>query len=458
MSNATQIINLTRFFDERPYDKASKAAASSGDNKGTAALNGKSDFARLMSDLNKQPLDEDTLQLAIGDDLKKDSLSSITKSLSEPSQAAEKSDQWLSDMKHHQGNLKALLKNQDVLSKLFDLAIQDGQGLSLEAQELAQLKELADFLASRDNQSFLSEINAKLEQLFAQIEQFTQQGAGSELSADQLAVLDELLQDLESKLEQFNLDTDSRVLPEALMPLLSGVERLAELRTAKMAPANARPTVVDVLRALNQAAPNAAEMRSGQSLEGLERTGLRELFSLGGNAQNATNPQANNSIAQIPVAQLLNERGFSTGLTWPSEMAKEADADALKRGERNPFNLTGSTLNAGVFGNNPTTAMPQAASGNPQTNPQAASQMAQQIQWMVSKGVSRANIELRPADLGSIRISIQTRGEETRIMMSATQQNTQSMLEQQLPRLREWLQEAGLSGAQVDVHSGNEES
>ena len=95
-------------------------------------------------------------------------------------------------------------------------------------------------------------------------------------------------------------------------------------------------------------------------------------------------------------------------------------------------------------------------SANPSPNPQMPAQLGQQIQWMVGKGVSRANIELRPADLGPLKISIETQGDETRIALTATNATTQGLLEQQLPRLKEWLQESGLAHSEVDVSLGEE--
>jgi len=95
-------------------------------------------------------------------------------------------------------------------------------------------------------------------------------------------------------------------------------------------------------------------------------------------------------------------------------------------------------------------------SATPPPNPQMPAQLGQQIQWMVGKGVSRANIELRPADLGPLKISIETQGDETRIALTATNATTQGLLEQQLPRLKEWLQESGLADSEVDVSLGEE--
>ncbi|MBN2872301.1 MAG: flagellar hook-length control protein FliK [Halothiobacillaceae bacterium] len=90
-------------------------------------------------------------------------------------------------------------------------------------------------------------------------------------------------------------------------------------------------------------------------------------------------------------------------------------------------------------------------SATPSPNPQLPVQLGQQVQWMVGKGMSRANIELRPADLGPLKISIETQGDETRIALTATNAVTHGLLEQHLPRLREWLQESGLAHSEVDI-------
>lgn len=75
---------------------------------------------------------------------------------------------------------------------------------------------------------------------------------------------------------------------------------------------------------------------------------------------------------------------------------------------------------------------------------------------MTSKGVSKASIELRPADLGPLKIAVENHGEETRIALTATNPAAQGMLEQHLPRLREWLQESGLANSEVEVSLGEE--
>lgn len=105
--------------------------------------------------------------------------------------------------------------------------------------------------------------------------------------------------------------------------------------------------------------------------------------------------------------------------------------------------LTGSHTPAGIFGS---------GGVQPQANPQLASGVGQQIQWMVGKSVSSASINVTPADLGPLKIHVQMQQDGgLQVQLMAHQHMTRDMLEQSLPRLRDWLQEAGLGQANVSV-------
>lgn len=105
--------------------------------------------------------------------------------------------------------------------------------------------------------------------------------------------------------------------------------------------------------------------------------------------------------------------------------------------------LTGSHTPAGIFGS---------GGAQPQPNPQLAAGMGQQIQWMVGKSISSASINVTPADLGPLKIHVQMQQDGgLQVQLMAHQHMTRDMLEQSLPRLRDWLQEAGLGQANVSV-------
>ncbi|MFP4462430.1 MAG: flagellar hook-length control protein FliK [Guyparkeria sp.] len=139
--------------------------------------------------------------------------------------------------------------------------------------------------------------------------------------------------------------------------------------------------------------------------------------------------------------------GQAVGRGEPDSLPAGGSAAATGVGGSPSAPLSGSSPSTGIFTGQPATGAP---------NPQMPAQLGQQIQWMVGKGVSRANIELRPADLGPLKIAIETQGDETRIALTATNATAQGLLEQQLPRLKEWLQEAGLADSEVEVGLGQE--
>jgi flagellar hook-length control protein FliK len=83
--------------------------------------------------------------------------------------------------------------------------------------------------------------------------------------------------------------------------------------------------------------------------------------------------------------------------------------------------------------------------------PKLADNMGQQIQWMMGKNISRATLELNPAQLGPLKITIDMQQNQTNIQVLAAHHLTRDMLEQSLPRLREFLQDAGLTNVQFSI-------
>ncbi len=173
-----------------------------------------------------------------------------------------------------------------------------------------------------------------------------------------------------------------------------------------------------------------------------------------------------------PVSAALGLTGREAGAVerapltrWSALSGLEGRHAASGEGDSALGGNAGTPATATGFGGNPASLSAgggsasgvftgQSATGAP--NPQMPTQLGQQIQWMVGKGVSKASIELRPADLGPLKIAIETQGDETRIALTATNPTAQGLLEQQLPRLKEWLQESGLANSEVEVGLGQE--
>jgi flagellar hook-length control protein FliK len=83
--------------------------------------------------------------------------------------------------------------------------------------------------------------------------------------------------------------------------------------------------------------------------------------------------------------------------------------------------------------------------------------LGQNIQFMVGKNISRATLDVNPANLGPMKITIDQQNNQTNIQIMASHHLAKDMLDQNMPRLREWLQDAGLGNAQVTVMSSGQD-
>jgi flagellar hook-length control protein FliK len=84
--------------------------------------------------------------------------------------------------------------------------------------------------------------------------------------------------------------------------------------------------------------------------------------------------------------------------------------------------------------------------------------LGQNIQWMLGKNISRATLDINPANLGPLKITIDQQRDQIQIQIMAAHHLTRDALDQAIPRLREWLQDAGLNHAEVTIASFDSQS
>ncbi len=84
-------------------------------------------------------------------------------------------------------------------------------------------------------------------------------------------------------------------------------------------------------------------------------------------------------------------------------------------------------------------------------SPQFSATLGQQVVWMASQQVGRAELKLSPDDLGPLEISLEMNGDEIRAEFASRSAEVRSLLETQVPRLRELLAEQGFSLADAQV-------
>ncbi len=85
------------------------------------------------------------------------------------------------------------------------------------------------------------------------------------------------------------------------------------------------------------------------------------------------------------------------------------------------------------------------------TQGQSMNSLNDRLQLMLSNGQNSAEIRLDPPELGSLQVKVTTRNEQTQVIFVAPNNAVRDALEQQLPRLRETLENAGLQLQDANV-------
>ena len=133
---------------------------------------------------------------------------------------------------------------------------------------------------------------------------------------------------------------------------------------------------------------------------------------------------------------------------------------------------TASSTTASTVGGTPTPAgLPaSASSASPATiraggehvmqnvpwAPQFTDEVSEQVRVFVNNGLQEARLQLTPADLGRVQITINTEGDNARVVFVAETAVARDLLDQSMPRLREMLQQSGIQLAHGDVSDQTE--
>ncbi len=143
-------------------------------------------------------------------------------------------------------------------------------------------------------------------------------------------------------------------------------------------------------------------------------------------------------------------RAVDAVASTPSNNAASAPASIAAAGLAAP--AANSTLPSGVQ---------QAANGDlalyhSPAEPEFADEFTAHVRTMVKEGAQEARLQLHPAELGRLHVTIATDGDQARVQFLAESPAAREMIEQNLPRLREMLQEQGLQLAESDVGTRGE--
>ena len=87
----------------------------------------------------------------------------------------------------------------------------------------------------------------------------------------------------------------------------------------------------------------------------------------------------------------------------------------------------------------------------PVQHPQWGAEFGQRVAWMIDHAIKSAEIHLDPPDLGPMRLHLKLEGDQVQLAIQAHHPQVRDALEQNLPRLREFLGGQGMSLVQVDI-------
>jgi len=165
-----------------------------------------------------------------------------------------------------------------------------------------------------------------------------------------------------------------------------------------------------------------------------------------------------------PGAAVIRE-----GATNFGEQLEQRLTAGMKPGEQLPTNtLNGATTSsgathasAGVAG----TPMPPAAVklalpshlGTPVSSQDWPDAVGNRVMWLAGKDESRAELILTPPSLGKLEISLTMSGDTTTAHFTAATPAAREALEQAMPRLREMLEQAGITLGESNVNTASQD-
>lgn len=323
-------------------------------------------------------------------------------------------------------------------------------------QQLASLKSrltTGDGSASLDV-SGLSKWMAQLNKL----KTLLQQGDGH--ASDWAAQLQAVSQNLAQNLAQMSGQTDVAQVSIEQSPASARSARSASSQSAAVSDAKQAMTTESAKGGASTPSQDATSAKvDNQSANNQAQSQNNLIFSSDRNTANSISAQVQHLSGAIGAAVSAQTVNANSTLVSNSKGNSKSDmvmqlTDPSSDKSAGTFNLSAAGFGASANSSS-AVGLPSALELN---QPRVAADLGQNIQYMVGKNISRATLDVNPAHLGPMKITIDQQNNQTNIQIMASHHLTKDVLDQNMPRLREWLQDAGLGNAQVTVTSGGQDS
>ncbi len=279
----------------------------------------------------------------------------------------------------------------------------------------------------------------------------------STASGDFTELLDAQLQLAEEDVSAF--PTELLTITDDVDPLTAVPASGNDLPLAAANPAQAIVALPELLPTQNN---TAASLQASQQAAALKPMAAANSGSEVGAAISSTGLNADDAISMDEVLMAKQQQHFMQTATnskdsplfesaLNQQLASEpASQSASNSSLQNLSSIAG--LSAGVA--TKTDAMPTLSPpplNVPPQHPGWNQSVGDRLQWMVGQNLQSAEIRLDPPELGSMEVRVQINKDHASIVFAAPNQQVRDALEAAIPRLREMMNDIGLSLGDVNV-------
>ena len=211
----------------------------------------------------------------------------------------------------------------------------------------------------------------------------------------------------------------------------------------------------EVQPSLGQRALAAARGATQARAKALAKTNASSSASGDGPPESSESRVAGLQADTLNAARLAVRGASADGASAPQAPVNEARPVSREAAPATPVAPAGPAISTqsgpGVASNLAPAPGADLAMQRAPTDPEFADELGARMQVMLRDGVHKAHIQLQPAELGRLQVTISTEGDQARVAFLADTSATRDVIEQSLPRLREMLEQNGLQLAQSDV-------
>lgn len=219
------------------------------------------------------------------------------------------------------------------------------------------------------------------------------------------------------------------------------------------------------LQQKNSAADQALLQSLNQQASRVNRDGATEVpavdvkglkLNLSDDLMTARNAQFK-TLSELPAAEMIGKASRLQQVPLSTALASSMPASAnVNAGPASALDSAAFNLNA-PLANGLSAAGLSTSIMTPLQSPGWSQQMTDQVSLMLKGGFQQADIKLNPAHLGPMEIKLSMNDDKASIHFVSQHAPVRDAIDSALPRLREMLEQQGLSLADVDVSAHSEQ-